>query len=170
MNRRKAERWISMDVDGELSSRRRSRLAGWLERHPDMKDLQDAWLLQKKILHEYIPEPVQTPEAAWQNIRRMIRAESAGRDMVNNDMSGYRFKFASAMAVALLMILAGIFFLQSWALEDLDMIAHMDRTEVEWVESDLPDAMSMVYEDADTGLTVIWVLTAENGKEEPDAG
>ena len=30
-------------------------------------------------------------------------------------------------------------------------------TEVEWVETNIPDAMAMVYEDAETGLTVIWV-------------
>ena len=33
---------------------------------------------------------------------------------------------------------------------------------VESVETDLPGAMTMVYQDKDTGLTVIWVQESEN--------
>ena len=81
-----------------------------------------------------------------------------------------RFKWAGALA-AVCLLLVGVW--SVWRGPDAPpypgAIALADRTEVEWVETDLPDAFSMVYEDADTGLTVIWVMVDEPGEEDEHA-
>ena len=44
-----------------------------------------------------------------------------------------------------------------------------DGGRVEWVETGLPGASPMVYEDIESGLVIIWVVEA-NHKEPPHAG
>ncbi len=171
MNRRKAEQWISRALDGELSPGRQARLARALENDPALADLRRKWASYRELLRAAIREPAQTPEAAWQDVRRAIRLESGRKDAQPAEIRfGGRVKWASAMAVTMLLLLGGIYSIQYRARHETDRVAQSDRTIVEWVESDLPDAMSMVYEDEETGLTVIWVLTAENGEEDPHAG
>jgi hypothetical protein len=38
---------------------------------------------------------------------------------------------------------------------------------VEWVEAELPDASTLVYEDEESGVVVIWLMTAESGAAAP---
>lgn len=171
MNRLKAEQWLSMALDGELSPRRRAKLDAYLAAHPELADLQKEWAAIGDRYREQTVEPAQTPEAAWQDVQRLIRLHKS----TDTPQPQWRPRYVriqlAGLAVAALVIGFGF-----WRLTQLPpdipfaAIAEADRTEVEWVETDLPDAMSMVYEDADTGLTVIWVLVHDNGEDDEHAG
>ncbi len=171
MNRLKAEQWLSMALDGELSPRRRAKLDAYLAAHPELADLQKEWVA---IGNQYREQPVvqaQTPEAAWQDVQRMIRLRKSTAASQPQWRPRYVRIQLAGVAVAALVIAFGF-----WRITQIPpdapfaRIAEADRTEVEWVETDLPDAMSMVYEDADTGLTVIWVLVHDNGEDDEHAG
>ncbi len=41
----------------------------------------------------------------------------------------------------------------------------MEAPDVEWVETELAGATPMVYQDTETGWTVIWVLAPEEDDE-----
>lgn len=162
MNPRKAEQWLSAALDGELSPRQLERLDQYLSSHPELSALQEQWRALGDTVRSAQEAPGQTPEAAWQDVRRAIRL--AGETATEESVAmGRRIRWAGAVAVAALLILGLYALLPSTRMIYQDRIAQSDRTEVEWVETELPDAMSMVYEDEDTGLTVIWVLVAENG-------
>ena len=169
MNRHKAELWLSMALDGELSARRRAKLDAWLAKHPELDDLQDEWRTIGEQTRAQIPRAPQTPEAAWQDVQRAIRLQSTGAPSRHAPIQG-RFKWAGAIAAAFLVLAGAWLLLRSPDPIAIDTIAAADRTKVEWLETDLPDAMSMVYEDADTGLTVIWVSIQDNGEEDEHAG
>jgi len=160
MNRKKAELWMSMALDGELSPRRVARLEAYLNQHPELMEDRATWKANAEFLRAHCRvASAQTAASAWQDVCRAIRlADSSSHEGEGFD---FRLKWASALAALLLLFAgAGVVYrtLQSPA---WTVVAEADRTEVEWVETDLPDAMSMVYEDADTGLTVIWVLVTE---------
>jgi len=169
MNREKAERWLSMALDGELSERRREKLEAYLAADPSLADLRNEWVSIGDRYRAVAAEPAQTPEAAWQDVRRAIRLQG---EQPRGELIAFqhRLKWVGAMAAAFLIITGSWMMWRSPDPAGWGTIAAADRTEVEWVETDLPDAMSMVYEDADTGLTIIWVLVHENGEEDEHAG
>ncbi len=169
MNRKKAEQWLSMALDGELSARRRARLDAYLAAHPELDDLRNDWQAIGDRYRAAMPPCPQTPEAAWHDVRRAIRVQG---DLPHGEIVTFqgRMKWAGALAAAFLVMMGAWLLVQSPDPGRVGTIAAADRTEVEWVETDLPDAMSMVYEDAETGLTVIWVLVHENGEEDGHAG
>lgn len=169
MNRQKAERWLSMALDDELSPRRRAKLDAWLAAHPELADLGKEWAAIGDRSRARVTAPPQTPEAAWQDVRRAIRLQADQPHGEETALQG-RMKWAGAFAAACLVVMGGWLWVRAPDPAAVGAIADADRTEVEWVETDLPDAMSMVYEDADTGLTVIWVVVHENGEEDEHAG
>ncbi len=165
MNPLKVEQWLSAALDGELSHRQRERLERYLAAHPELSVLQNQWRALGDTVRTAQAPPEQTPEAAWQDVRRAIRL--AGDEVSSETAAmGRRIRWAGAVAVAALLILGLYALLPSTRMVYTDRIVRADRTEVEWVETELPDAMSMVYEHEDTGLTIIWVLVAENGAED----
>jgi len=160
MNHKKAERWMSRAMDGELSPRRAARLDAYLKAHPHVAEQRDAWKQSGDLLRAHCAEtPAQTPEAAWNDVRRAIRVASS--DVREKQALNGRMVWASSLAALLLLVAGTWFTLRYIADQGFEAVAEAHRTEVEFVETDLPDAMSMVYEDAETGLTVIWVLVTE---------
>jgi anti-sigma factor RsiW len=171
MNRLQAEKWLSQALDNELSPRRQARLEAYLAAHPDMQDLRARWQEVGAALRQQQQPLPQTPAAAWADVQRAIRlraANDAAQPVRWRGLGGTRF--AGALAATVLLI-TGVWYTltDKQDIGSLRTIAEADRTEVEWVETDLPGAMSMVYEDADTGLTVIWVLVEEGSKESEHA-
>lgn len=169
MKRKTAERWLSMAMDGELSARRRAKLDAYLAADPSLAELRNEWVSIGDRYRTATVAPEQTPEAAWQDVRRAIRLQGETPRGERIALQS-RMKWAGAVAAALLVMMGARMLLRAPDPSVWGAVAAADRTEVEWVETDLPDAMSMVYEDADTGLTVIWVLVHENGEEDGHAG
>lgn len=168
MNRKKAEQWLSQAMDGELSPRRTQQLEAWLKDHPEEgQAIQSAWKRVGEQLRAVQPLPRQTPEAAWSDVRRELRKIVA--DPEPSKML-WRLSWAGAAVALVFLLVSGIWLRQGATPGVGSVIAHADRTEVEWVETDLPDAVSMVYEDEKTGLTVIWVWLSENGEDDGPAG
>jgi len=44
------------------------------------------------------------------------------------------------------------------------VLAHAPASAVEWVETGLPKASTMVYEDQESGMVVIWVVEQNGGE------
>ena len=170
MNRKKAEKWLSLAYDGELSARRREKLGAHLARHPELVGLQQEWAVIGREFRQRIPQSRKTPEAAWQDVRRTVRLAAGRRRGAAAESSAHvqgRLRWAGALVGLLLVASVGWMWLRSPSPQSV-AVARSDRTEVEWVETDLPDGMSMVYEDNETGLTVIWVSVDEEGEGRED--
>ncbi len=167
MNRKKAEQWLSLAMDGELDERRLRKLEAYLEQHPEMALLRDQWTQVGSFAREAVPVAMQTPEAAWQDVQRAIRLQGDKP----RESAVWSWKWAGGvMAACLAGVLLWVGLRAGPDPVPAGYIAQADRTEVEWVETELPDAISMVYEDAESGVTVIWVLTEEARKDDEHAG
>ncbi len=170
MKRERAAYWLSQALDGELSPRRLRRLEKLLTEDPALADLQEQWLAIGQSCRAQSVEPPQTPEAAWQNVQRAIRlSQDEVAEPTPTAVVGGLWRWGLSVA-AVLLLFAGTW----WGLrptgEPWATVPVAERTQVEWVESDLPDAISMVYEDEDTGLTVIWVMMDDVQEDNGYAG
>ena len=176
MNCEKAQKWISLEMDGELAPRRswrgalaRSRLAR-LEAHLEMcagcRKTRDEWASVGARMRDRQIPVLKTPEAAWADVRRAIRNDQEERfESEESWVVGAPLRWAAA-ALLVMIIGSGVFLsLQKGAVG----VASVGGTEVEFVETGLPDATPMVYEDSESGWTVIWVVEA-NGKKGKHAG
>lgn len=171
MNRRTAERWMSMAMDGELSPRRQERLDAYLKAHPDVQQIRDEWGHLGAQLRQLPVTPPQTPAAAWQDVQRAIRVGQSEHTSDSVPTRHFALGWASATVAVILMLAgAGVWLVGLGNRGMPGPIALADRTQVEWIETDVPDAMSMVYEDETTGLTVIWVMMADPDQENDYAG
>lgn len=175
MNRQHAEQWLSQALDGELSPRRQRKLEAYLAAHPELRQRETEWRAIGAQLHAQLPAPAHTSEAAWQDVQRAIRLQQAGKQAVepSSEAAAGIWLYLRRMGVGagiVLVALGAWIWLRAPVPGPAATIAEADRTEVEWVETDLPDAMSMVYEDTETGITVIWVMTDEQIEENDHAG
>lgn len=167
MNSRKAEYWLSLAMDGELSPRRQAKLNAYLTLHPELEQLRRDWEEAGQRLRQIPVVTPQTPAAAWQDVQRAIRMETPAVSAAPI----HRWGWAGAVLAGILVLAgAGLLLIGSPSGQVLGPIALADRTQVEWIETDVPDAMSMVFEDASTGLTVIWVMMNEPVEEDEHAG
>lgn len=172
MNKDRARQWMSQAMDGELSPRQKQALDRWLETHPEEQGLMSQWQRAATCLRTMVPNTPSpdSPERAWAAIRSQLPPSST-------TAWGWRpgpARLAWSAAVAAIAFLAMVAW---WQLRGPalppppDTIAAVDQTEVEWVESDVAGAMPVVYTDADTGLTVIWVSFDDERREaDPHAG
>lgn len=171
MNADKARQWTSRAMDGELSSRRKQKLNRWLEAHPEEQGLMHQWRQAAICLRTTVsnsPSP-DTPERAWAVIRAQLPASPATPWGWWRPGSA-RLAWSAAFAAAAFLAMVAWWQARGPILPSV-AIAAEDQTEVEWVESDVAGAMPVVYTDADTGLTVIWVsFDDERGEADPHAG
>jgi len=169
MNCKTAQKWISLKHDGELSPRRQTILEAHLAQCPACREAEAAYkALSCEFTEMDIPQ-AQTPEAAWADVRRRIRAESEQpAEAAEGAVWGGRLAWA-AMTIAVLGVCAFVWMLMKPLPQGPAVAAAEPATQVEWVETDLRGATPMVFEDAETGLVVIWVVEA-NGEEKDHAG
>ena len=166
MNCEKAQKWISLEMDGELAPLRSIRLQAHLETCPNCLKIRDEWASVGIRMRGRQISVLKSPEAAWADVRRAIRNDQEERYETEEAwFIGAPLRWAAA--ALLVMILGSGLFLnfQKGAVG----MARAGATEVEFVETGLPDATPMVYEDAESGWTVIWVVEA-NGKKCNHAG
>jgi anti-sigma factor RsiW len=165
VNRRKAERWLSRYLDGELDSRRTAILETWLARDPTLRAQAEAWKAKGQQLRAWAS---QAPAAAegWADVRealardRLLRPDHADPPVFNS-----RWSWAAATLVMVLTA-AGIGIWQHRPAIKAAGVKPAVSAEVEWAETEIPGASTMVFQDEETGLTVIWLVEgneAENG-------
>ncbi|MFH0981190.1 MAG: anti-sigma factor [Planctomycetota bacterium] len=161
MNCGKAQRWISLEMDGELSPRRLSALRAHLEGCPSCRQVREDWVQVGAELRDRKPPAGQAPEAAWADVRRAIRNQAPAAEPAAEWVFGAPLRWAAVAAALLVMAGGAVLFMKKAPMREA---AREPATQVEMVETGLPDAAPMVYEDAESGLTVIWVVEA-NRKE-----
>jgi len=166
MRRRTIEKWISRAIDGELTPRRATKLQAYLERHPEYRQLQASWNALGQRLREVPARSVASPDAAWEQVRRRIEAgrrqtESRAADRAVG-LSG-RWIAAGAAAVATLAILWGAALWRYPATPGQTEVAAQEAVDVDWVDTDLSGAMPLVFQDIESGWTIIWVGSHETG-------
>lgn len=165
MNCRRSQRWLSEELDGALKARRARALAEHLKTCPACRAFQERCLLLRSLTREAVPAPKLSAEAMWAEVRRRIHAESA---TVAEDL---RWKWnvwipvAAAASLFAMVFCGAVALWRAW--ESWSGATPMRRAQVEWVETSLPGATPMVYQDEETGWVVIWVVEA-NGFGEKD--
>ncbi len=169
MNCRKAQQWISLELDGELAPHDAAALAMHLAACPACRQVREQWRAVGEQLRTRPVPQVQTPESAWADVRRSIRlGGDTGRLAESLHVFGLGLRWAGVI-LAVFGLGASLFIALHGNPKSSAQLAKAGSTEVEWVETGLPDATPMVYEDAESGMTVIWVV--ENGlKEKGHAG
>lgn len=154
---RNARKWISLELDGELSVRRSEKLYYHIRRCHSCRSTRDKWVGVGSLLREYVARPAQTPEAAWADVQRALRTSGqTARNTARIPAGVFSWRWATAAAAAL--ALCGVLGLWWRARGPNVAVAHAPAAEVEWVETDLPGASTMVYEDGQSGWLVIWVV------------
>ena len=160
-----AEEWLSSSLDGELPADQRQALDEHLAACPHCRALQQEWVSFATFMRGQRIPPAQTPEAAWADVQRAIRLQGEQRAGEAIGVFGWRLQWAAAMIVA---VLLGISVLGLWRVNHASpgtmQAADESATEVEFVETDVPGASPMVYQDADSGCTVIWVAGMEDSE------
>lgn len=146
---------VSRFIDGDLTPSERARFEQELAQSPDLTRLQmDYHKLGEFLRGQEVPIG-QTPDAAWADIRRSIRLAKSD-SKARRVMPGSRLKWVVAMGSVCFVLLGG------GIVRNLISPTIEQVTEVEWVETEVPGAMTMVYQDDDTGLTVIWMMEEDD--------
>ncbi len=170
MNCKKARKWMSREFDDALSDRRIERLNEHLSACADCRAVREQWLKLRSAWRGRPPVEAPPAEALWADVRRAIRHSSAADAPPSwswRESLGVRQALVAVAAVAVLLGAAMIHLMRR---PPADFAAALSTAAVvEYVETELPGAAPMVYQDAETGWTVIWVVEA-NQKENGHAG
>lgn len=178
MNCAHAQRLLSTLHDGALPTPPPSALAAHLAACPACRTFETgltttgAWLRTR-------PVPAgPTPEVVWANVQRTLRQGDPSAARTRHTrwdwLTARPWQFAGgAVAAALILVVA----LWGWGPADRSLApvaaghvgapaaaaapSHGPTTEVLHLSTGLAGASTMVYEDAQTGWTVIWVLPEE---------
>jgi anti-sigma-K factor RskA len=147
-------------LDGDLAAAEAEALRRRADADPGLHRSMEDWQRIGGLLRDDPVEGVPDPEVAWAGVRRAIRAGAPAEGV---DVPSWRLRWAvGAVAATVVAILA----LGGWRvlrLGDAPMLARGTPAVVEWVEAELPGASPMVFEDEETGCTVIWMVVAEEG-------
>ena len=156
----KEQRLLSRYLDGNLAGADREGVESRLQTDSAFRALKTEYEAIGQQLNEFREPAGVTLEAAWASVRREIRLardEDGSRSVPWH--FGSRLQWAGGMIAAVFLIL-GAWVLIPGPAQDAGIAKSMPA-EVEWVETAVPDAMTMVYQDDETGLTVIWIMEAE---------
>ncbi len=119
---------------------------------------------QDEISAPPLAEAVAASASAWREIRREIQsAESPLAEEIPEitaTASPWFWRAPAAMA-ALLALSLGLYFVLPTAKENA--AAYADATVVEFMETEIPGAGTLVYVDEDSGWTVLWVVESAGG-------
>lgn len=160
MNRELAETYISYAIDSELPDRQRADLEAWLAAHPEDRELAEQWKAIGQLTRaDAAALPIPDVEVAWMDIRRAIRkAEPEPAPAVP---WFFRWRLALAGASVAAIYLSVLTFGLMRGGKPPAVAAAENRTQVEWAETDVPGATMMVFQDEESGLAVVWMMTDE---------
>jgi predicted anti-sigma-YlaC factor YlaD len=171
MNCKKAQKWMSLEFDDALGERRQELLNAHLAACAQCRAVRQQWLQLRTACRTRTPDQAIPAERMWQDVRRAIRDKSARsheEPVSLREFLSHRRPVLAVAAIAL--VLAAGLTAYVWRTTPAGMRTDLaPMAVVEFVETELPGAAPMVYQDAETGWTVIWVVEA-NGKENRHAG
>lgn len=169
MNRKKIEELLSRGLDGELSPAERGELDRLLAVDPELKKLEGEWTSYAEALRaQPVPAAATSAEAAWADVQRAIRLDSSRNEPVETGVFRWRLGWAGAIIALVLLGFSTIALRQVLTPAPQEEQAGLNKdVQVEFVESDLPGASPMVYEDVETGWTVIWVAGLDENPAAP---
>lgn len=171
MNCRRARRWISAMMDGELPAARRFALEQHLGACEGCRLAREEWSALGARFREQAVAPGLSGEAVWGDVRRAIRLAETGpaQEVAGAGLFGVRLRWAAAALTVVFVGLAGLVVGRRLLAPRAAELARGAAAHVESVETGLPGAMPMVYEDAESGVTIIWVVET-NPQEDGHAG
>ncbi len=164
MKQEKWEELLSRSIDGDVSRDEQAALDAELARNADLRTLRDAYLDAGRMLRELPVIGAPTPEVMWSDVQRELRkqrAEEAGEAPV----FAWRLRWAGAIVAAVLLGVTAIYVLQQRHAAAVASVSEKGGATVEFVEASDPNSSTMVYEDAETGWTVIWVASTDTEAE-----
>lgn len=172
MNRELAMTFISRAIDGELPERQRARLEAWLDAHPEDRELTAQWqALGRLTREEQAALPVPDAERMWQDVRRAIRNAEAQPAEPSFAFFRWRLAWGAAMVALLFATAAGWGLWRGQQARVALAAAEAGRpARIEWSDTEVPGASTMVYEDEDAGVAVVWLLTDDKPAKKNDAG
>jgi anti-sigma factor RsiW len=155
--RTKELRRLSRYRDGELSAAERARVGDWLARSAEAREARDAFDAVGRMLRtEEVPAPG-TAEAMRADVLRRIRLEGAAAAPAPG-LFGSRLRWVGSAAALLT-----VFAMGAWLFSTAIVAPPRVAADVEWVDTEVKGASTMIYHDDDVGLTVIWLMEQENG-------
>lgn len=156
---------ISRGLDNELDGDERKKLNQQLASDPEFSRTDAAWRkVGDRLRNEARAMHVPDVQLAWQDIQRDIRQlEHASGESVTAGIP-WRLTWTGALATVAVIGLLGW---SAWRLTlspvlNIAAIEEANGGRVEWVESELPGATTMIYTDAETDLTIIWMDVAQD--------
>lgn len=150
---------LSRFRDGELPHSRAEALRRAVEDSPELRRLENEFRDIGEQLRELDVPAGKPAEVAWSDVQRGLRLQDSDAEG-GAGILGSRLKWAAAI-MSTVFIALGLAVMQAGT-----VTATVGPAEVEWVSTEVPGASTMVYQDEETGLTVIWMMeedTDENG-------
>lgn len=149
---------LSAELDGELSPEELRTLEQALGNQEELRRQAANWAETSRMLGDTADIPVPPAGEMLARVRAAVEAEAPRPTPI----LFFPMPWAvAAAAVVLLVLSAGLWFragddsrmygpgLAAWGESDPGM----------WVETHVPDSSAVVYEDEETGVTVIWMVT-----------
>ena len=169
MNCEHAREQISAMMDGELDVQETGLLQAHIDGCADCRKMKEEWASYAGFMKKRFIPAAQTPEAAWADVRRAIHLQApAKKESAFGWVFGRPIQWAS-YALLLAVVMTGLVLIKRVPEHGGDVAGtHGPSTEVLSVETGLAGAGTMVYEDAESGWMVIWVVAGD--KEADHAG
>ncbi len=166
MNCKQAEILLSRSLDGELDSPEQQKLLKeHLESCATCRKIENSWTTYGQYMRELeVPSP-QSAVEAWQDIRNEIQgAEESPELPKTSGNPGFNWNWGIPTAIAALLVLStALYFGLPTSNDSTESLAAGTKTKIEFLETDIPGASTMVYVDQDSGLTVLWVVESVEG-------
>lgn len=147
---------LSAELDGELSPEELRSLEQALGDQEELRNSAASWAEIGRRLGDTSEIPVPRAEEMLARVQAAKdRMPSRGRPLVS-----FPGSWAAVAAAAILLFLAaGFWFGVSDRRAGSALTAWEESQPVLWVETHVPDSSAVVYEDEETGVTVIWMVT-----------
>ena len=138
-------------LDDELDSTELGSVEAWISN--DLEAAQTLEALRKtQTILQNTDSPESNVEVAWQDFSKKLSEPTASKPTI-------RFPIPQA-AVAAILILGVVFWFARPSPQPINEIQIVEI--VEMVETDLEDTSPIVYIDAESGWTIVWVEPASN--------
>ena len=174
MNRELAMTYLSRAMDGELPNRQRADLDAWLAAHPEDREIADGWKAQGVLARaQSAAIPVPDEERAWQDIRRAIRLAAPQEAKAAPAFFPWRFAWLGAIIA---LVYASVLGVGLWrGQRPAETVAKVEtvkpaQAQIEWAETEVAGASTMVYQDEDSGCAVVWLMTDDSGDAAKSSG
>lgn len=154
---------ISRGLDHRLDHDERRTLNALLATDPEAARTDKVWTQigdHLRLESRKIPSP--DPHVAWQDIRREIRKQEGDGTSAETRGFTWRLTWAGALASVVVIGLLGWSALRLTRSSPSEFLVAENPigNRVEWVETEIPGATTMIYTDTETELTVIWMDVA----------